>query len=75
MMIAGVCIGRSIHTWIRASSSAILLVTLLVSYTADRDCTREISGMVGISIYVVDECELLMAVMATVAVPWDIVGC
>ena len=51
------------------------LNVLLGSYTAGRDCTCEISGMVGISIYVVDECELLMAVMATVAVPWDIVGC
>ena len=73
-MIAGVWTGRSSHTRIRADSFAVLLVTVLVPYMASRDWTRESSGMVGRSIHTIDECELLMTVMGTLDIIWDIVG-
>ena len=74
-MIAGVWTGRSSHTRIRADSFAVLLVTVLVPYMASRDWTRESSGMVGGSIQNIEGYELLMIVMTTLAVTWDIVGC
>ena len=48
------CVFReSPHIRIRASSSAALLIILLVQYVADRGCTREGSGIVGRSIHVI----------------------
>ena len=53
----------------------MLLVTIVVSYASDRDLTHESSGMVEKSIHDIEECELLMEVMVTRVVTWNIVGC
>ena len=75
MKIAGVFSGRSSHAMTRARSLAVLFVTLLVSYAVGRVCTRARSGIVGISIHGVVGCELLIAVMVTLAAAREIVGC
>ena len=68
MMMTGVWAGRSSHTRIRVSSSAVLLVTVLVPYMAGRGWTRESSGMVGRSTHGIGGYELLMVVMIKLAV-------
>ena len=49
MMMTWVLAETSSQAMIRAKSSTVLLVTLLVLYMAGRDWTRESSGIVGIS--------------------------
>ena len=52
----------------RVSSSTVLFVTLLVPYAAGSGCTREIEGIVGRSVHCFVGCELLRAMMVTLAV-------
>ena len=68
MMMDGVFAGISSQAIIRAKSSNVLLVTLLVSYTAGRGWTRESSGNVGRSSQDREGCKLLMTVPVTLAV-------
>ena len=75
MMIADMFAGISSQAKIRANSSAVLLVTLLVPYTAGRGWTRVMSGIVGSSVHDWEGCELLMAVTITLADALVTVGC
>ena len=51
MMNVGVPRRTSSLARIRASSSAVLFVTLLVPYIVDKDCIRESNDIIGRSIY------------------------
>lgn len=74
MIIASVLTGISSQTRLRAKSSAVLLATLLVLYSVDRNWTRESSGIVGRSNQDREEYELLIAVIVTLAVALSIIG-
>ena len=75
MVIAGVFDRINSQAKIRANSSAVLLVTLLVPYTAGRGWTRERSGIVGSSVHGWGGCELLIAVTVILADVLATVGC
>ena len=74
MMMAGVSAGRSSLAMIRASSSAVLFVTLFVPYAAGKGWTRESIGIVGRSIHGRVGWELLRAMIVTLAAACAIVG-
>ena len=75
MIMAGMMGGMSSHTRIRASSSAVLFVTLFVPYTAGRGCIRESIGMVSRCIQFLNGFGLLIVVMVTLANTYDFVWC
>ena len=75
MMIAGIFDGINSQAKIRANSSAVLLVTLLVPYTAGRGWTRERIAIVGSSVHNWEGCELMMAVTVTLVVALVTIGC
>ena len=74
MMMAGVSCGSSSHAITLASSSAVLLVEVFVPYAVGRGWTRESSGIVGRSIHIFVGCELLIAVMVTLAAARAVAG-
>ena len=74
MMMAGVSCGSSSHAITLASSSAVLLVEVFVPYAVGRGWTRDSSGIVGRSIHIFVGCELLIAVIVTLAVILSIIG-
>ena len=73
MIIPSVLTGISSQTRLRAKRSAVLLVTLLVLYSADRIWTCESSGIVGRSSQDREGYELLIAVIVTLAVALSII--
>ena len=72
--MVGVLGGMSSYTRIRANSSAILVVTLFVPYTADRSCTCESISIVDRCIQFLDGFELLIAVMVILTAAYAFFG-
>ena len=72
--MAGVLSGRSSQAMTRTSSSAVLFVILLVSYTARSGWTQESKGIVGESIQSCVGCELFIAVIVTLVTVCTRVG-
>lgn len=73
-MITGVSRGTNSHTMIRTSSFIPLFAALFAPLVAGWGYTRESSGIVRKSVHDFVECDLLIAMIMTLAVSWAITG-